>query len=160
MIDNRVIGRKYEQHVLQNICNEKEARLIAVYGRRRVGKTYLVKYFFNERFDFFFTGSFETSMKVQLTLFREALSQYSGQSWPATKSWFEAFAQLKEYLLGLKKKKYCGVPWRVALDGYTKVKFFGSFHPFLEYVGFCLWRIKIDYLWFSHFMDAWKDYRR
>ena len=104
MIDNRVIGRKYEQHVLQNICNEKEARLIAVYGRRRVGKTYLVKYFFNERFDFFFTGSFETSMKVQLTLFREALSQYSGQSWPATKSWFEAFAQLKEYLLGLKKK--------------------------------------------------------
>ena len=41
MADNRIIGREYEQHVLKNICEEKEARLVAVYGRRRVGKTYL-----------------------------------------------------------------------------------------------------------------------
>ena len=64
--DNRIIGRLYEQHILKNVCEEKEARLIAVYGRRRVGKTYLVKYFFDEKFDFFFTGSFETPMKVPI----------------------------------------------------------------------------------------------
>ena len=40
MSENRIIGRDYEQHILQNICEEEEARLIAVYGRRRVGKTY------------------------------------------------------------------------------------------------------------------------
>ena len=68
MAENRIIGWDYEQHILQNICEEDEARLIAVYGRRRVGKTYLVKYFFNEKFDFFFTGSFETPMKVQLSI--------------------------------------------------------------------------------------------
>ena len=105
MADNRIIGREYEQHVLKNICEEKEARLVAVYGRRRVGKTYLVKYFFDEKFDFFFTGSFETPMKVQLTLFRDALRQYSGAESPMPKNWFEAFGQLREYLQGLKKKQ-------------------------------------------------------
>lgn len=105
MTENRIIGRDYEQHVLQNICEEEEARLVAIYGRRRVGKTYLVKYFFKEKFDFFFTGSFETPMKVQLSLFRAALEQYSGRRWPMPKSWFEAFSQLQEYLQGLKKKR-------------------------------------------------------
>ena len=103
--DNRIIGRKYEQHVLTNICEEKEARLIAVYGRRRVGKTYLVKYFFDEKFDFFFTGSFETPMKVQLALFKDALYQYSNELRQAPKNWFEAFAQLKEYLQGRTKRR-------------------------------------------------------
>ena len=105
MAENRIIGRDYEQHILRNICDEDEARLIAVYGRRRVGKTYLVKYFFDEKFDFFFTGSFETPMKLQLQLFRTALVQYSGRKWPTVKNWFDAFAQLKEYLQGLNKKR-------------------------------------------------------
>ena len=103
--DNRIIGRTYEQHILKNICEENEARLIAVYGRRRVGKTYLVKYFFNDTFDFFFTGSFETAMKVQLMLFKDALFQYSKVERPIPKDWFEAFAQLKEHLSGLNKER-------------------------------------------------------
>ena len=105
MADNRIIGREYEQHVLENIYNERESRLIAVYGRRRVGKTYLVKYFFQEKFDFFFTGSFETSMKVQLTLFANTLAEYSGIVRPLPKTWFEAFNQLKDYLSGIRKKR-------------------------------------------------------
>ena len=62
LTDNRIIGRVNEQQLLSSLCEEQEARLIAVYGRRRVGKTYLVKYFFKDKFDFFFTGSFETPM--------------------------------------------------------------------------------------------------
>lgn len=103
--DNRIIGRTYEQHILKNICEEKEARLIAVYGRRRVGKTYLVKYFFDEKFDFFFTGSFETTAKVQLALFKDTLFQYSNEPRPMPKDWFEAFGQLKEYLMSLNKER-------------------------------------------------------
>lgn len=113
--DNRIIGRNYEQRILNNVCEEREARLIAVYGRRRVGKTYLVKYFFDEKFDFYFTGSFETSMKVQLSLFRDTLLQYSKTERPLPQSWFEAFAQLKDYLTGLKKERIVvfldEVPW-------------------------------------------------
>lgn len=51
MENNRIIGRSYEQHILQNICEAKEVRLVAVYGRRRVGKTYHVKNFFGEKLD-------------------------------------------------------------------------------------------------------------
>lgn len=105
MKDYRIIGREYEQHILRNICDEKEARLVAVYGRRRVGKTYLVKYFFNEKFDFFFTGSFEAAMKIQLTLFAGALRDYSGKTVPTPKNWFDAFEQLKAYLQTLNKKQ-------------------------------------------------------
>ena len=105
MEDNRIIGREYEQHVLKNICDEKEARLVAIYGRRRVGKTYLVKYFFAEKFDFAFTGSFETPSPIQLALFAGALKEYSGEIMSPPKSWFEAFDQLKTYLLGLRKKQ-------------------------------------------------------
>lgn len=128
--DNRIIGRKYEQHVLKNIYEEEEARLIAVYGRRRVGKTYLVKYFFDEKFDFFFTGSFETPMKTQLTLFRDTLFQYSSEVRPMPNDWFEAFSQLKEYLLSLKKKRIVvfldELPW---LDT-PKSKFISAFSYF------------------------------
>ena len=105
MAKDIIIGREYEQHILQNICEEKEARLVAIYGRRRVGKTYLVKQFFNEKFDFFFTGSFEAPMKAQLALFSDALYKYSGKKWPTPKDWFEAFRQLWDYLSSIKKER-------------------------------------------------------
>ena len=44
-------------------------------------------------------------MKVQLTLFKDALFQYSNETRPVPKNWFEAFTQLKEHLQGLKKNR-------------------------------------------------------
>ena len=105
MATNEIIGREKELHLLSNICKEKEARLVAVYGRRRVGKTYLVKHFFHERFDFFFTGSFETPMKIQLALFHDALYQYSNRQFPMPKNWFDAFGQLRDYLSSISKER-------------------------------------------------------
>ena len=52
MKDNRIIGRKYEQQLLASICEQREARMVAVYGRRRIGKTFLVKEVFRDRFAF------------------------------------------------------------------------------------------------------------
>ena len=115
MAENRIIGREYEQHLLTNICKEKESRLVAVYGRRRVGKTYLVKYFFNEKFDFYFTGSFNAPMKVQLTLFRDALMGYTKSDVPVPKDWFEAFDALRDFLDTLSKERIIvfldEIPW-------------------------------------------------
>ena len=90
---------------MHDICEQKEARLVAVYGRRRVGKTYLIKKFFNEQFDFFFTGSFQAPMSAQLALFRDALREYSGKTEPVPKNWFEAFHQLWNYLSSIEKKR-------------------------------------------------------
>ena len=41
-----IIGRKTEQNILTDIFNSKKAEFVAVYGRRRVGKTYLIEQFF------------------------------------------------------------------------------------------------------------------
>ena len=51
-----MIGRKKEQVILQNCLESPRAEFVVVYGRRRVGKTYLVKEYFNNLFAFYATG--------------------------------------------------------------------------------------------------------
>jgi AAA+ ATPase superfamily predicted ATPase len=51
-----MIGRKEEQAELQEIVESKQSEFVAVFGRRRVGKTFLIKEFFNNKFSFFHTG--------------------------------------------------------------------------------------------------------
>lgn len=43
MDTNGIIGREYEQKLIQERCKSNKAELIAIYGRRRVGKTFLVR---------------------------------------------------------------------------------------------------------------------
>ncbi|OGO91921.1 MAG: hypothetical protein A3F41_02865 [Coxiella sp. RIFCSPHIGHO2_12_FULL_44_14] len=50
----KIIGRQYEQAKLEKAYRSKRAELIAVYGRRRVGKTYLIRTFFLKKNGLFF----------------------------------------------------------------------------------------------------------
>lgn len=96
---NKVIGRiKETKKIIQSYESEK-SELVAVYGRRRVGKTYLIKQLFNDEFDFYFTGLYETSKTIQLEQFKKALCTKS------IKNWFSAFDHLRDYLLSLNKEK-------------------------------------------------------
>lgn len=98
MASNEIIGRKYEQQLIKERCESGKAELVAIYGRRRVGKTFLVRKMFDDQFAFSFTGMYEVSRVAQLENFRAALQQYSGQPIPRLKDWFEAFAALRQYL--------------------------------------------------------------
>ena len=49
---NLIIARKEEQRMLQNLKNERTAQFLAVYGRRRVGKTFLIREYFEDSFTF------------------------------------------------------------------------------------------------------------
>ena len=100
-----IIGREKEQDVLKNCFESEKAELIAVYGRRRVGKTFLVKNFFREKFDFYITGIYQGSKKEQLQFFNRQLCAYSGMPYPYVDNWFDAFEQLKHYISGLKKNR-------------------------------------------------------
>ena len=71
---------------------------IAVYGRRRVGKTYLIREYFNRNFAFYTTGVTGLNMKGQLKTFYEQLREYGSLSRNEPKDWFEAFRMLKELL--------------------------------------------------------------
>lgn len=61
-----IIGRKAEQEILRQRMESKSPELIAIYGRRRIGKTYLVRQYFNDTFSFYFTGIYQGTKKEQL----------------------------------------------------------------------------------------------
>ena len=68
-----IIGRQKEQQLLADCLRSPRPEFLAVYGRRRVGKTYLIRQYFNDRFSFYATGEFSERMKNQLKLFHEQL---------------------------------------------------------------------------------------
>ena len=65
----KIIGRQKEIKQLQKCMDANQAQLIIVYGRRRVGKTFLINNFFNGRFDFKVAGSYAQTKEVQLKNF-------------------------------------------------------------------------------------------
>jgi AAA+ ATPase superfamily predicted ATPase len=101
---NNIIGRKSEIKKLTEYVKSEKAELLAVYGRRRIGKTFLIKQFFNENFIFYFSGAENASKKQQLYNFTTALNKYSGVENPIVENWRNAFVQLEEYLRKVKTK--------------------------------------------------------
>lgn len=101
---NKIVGRKDEILELNNILTSRKAEFIVIYGRRRVGKTYLVREFFNNKFTFYHTGlsPFELSddniLSAQLKSFAMTLSRYGKNDTKSPESWFEAFEMLRELL--------------------------------------------------------------
>ncbi len=95
-----LIGRKQEKKELQRLYASDEAEMVVVYGRRRVGKTYLVNQVFaSTGFTLKVTGLHKVNIKVQLENFMLALKECSNDSsWPIPNNWMEAFAFLKDYL--------------------------------------------------------------
>lgn len=53
-----IVGRKYEVDLLEISCNSEKTELISVYGRRRVGKTFLIRQYFGDKFDFYMTDKY------------------------------------------------------------------------------------------------------
>lgn len=100
-----IIGRNNEKLILKDCLDSNRPEFVAVYGRRRIGKTFLIKQFFKNKFDFYLTGVYESNLSESLALFNSQLSKYSGKEWPMAKNWMQAFGQLEKYLSSLKKKK-------------------------------------------------------
>jgi hypothetical protein len=100
-----IIGRKKELAQLQSILESDRAELVAVYGRRRIGKTYLIKEFFNGKFDFYATGIFNGKKQDELLAFCDMLKQKSKRPLPKITTWMEAFTALRDYLQRLRKSR-------------------------------------------------------
>ncbi len=71
-----LIGRKEEQATLKEVLQSKEAEMVAVIGRRRVGKTFLIKEVYQESLAFEITGLQDVSLQKQLQHFNFTLSRY------------------------------------------------------------------------------------
>ncbi|MBQ6155179.1 MAG: ATP-binding protein [Bacteroidales bacterium] len=96
-MDKNFIGRRQEIKLLQAIKDSGRAEFVAVYGRRRVGKTYLIQQFFDNKFAFSATGILEGTREEELFAFTSALIAV-GYTGPQPKTWLEAFEGLKSVL--------------------------------------------------------------
>lgn len=125
-----IIGREIEQRLLGECYESKKAELVALYGRRRVGKTYLVKSMYLDKFDFFITGKYDGKLEDELALWNRKLVEYSKYPYLVPRNWNEAFLQLKHYISSLGKKRVVifidEMPW---LDT-PKSKFVSEFENF------------------------------
>lgn len=110
----KIIGRKEELQLLEGVLHAREAGLVAVYGRRRVGKTFLIHTYFKKHLAFALTGLYKGGLKEQLLLFSRALQEASGAALALKPpdSWIAAFAALQQYLSGKSKRR----KWVVFLD--------------------------------------------
>lgn len=100
-----IIGRSQERKELLDAANSEYSKFVAVYGRRRVGKTFLIRETFNYSFTFQHTGLARGKMKDQLLNFRTSLQTSSGKKYAQFKTWYEAFFALEEWLSSLPKGK-------------------------------------------------------
>ena len=91
-------GREEERRILKNAADSDHSQFIVVYGRRRVGKTYLIRETFDYSFAFSHTGIEGASMHEQLEAFRESLIEQGLPDADCPKSWIEAFSLLKKLL--------------------------------------------------------------
>ena len=106
-----MIGRHEEKEQLQALLKEDEPQFIAVFGRRRIGKTFLVRESFNYSFTFQHTGISASALNknngkaVQLEEFSKSLIEAGLPGKRALSSWYDAFDCLKELIKGSKEEK-------------------------------------------------------
>ena len=101
-----IIGRKKEIEELEKLYHSDRSEFVAVYGRRRVGKTFLINQVFKNRFTFQHTGvspvdqeSEKNLMRTQLESFYYTLLSHGLEGYDKPKTWMEAFFQLKQLLI-------------------------------------------------------------
>ncbi len=93
-----IIGRENEISRLRQIENSGKAEFVVVYGRRRVGKTFLVNRYFDNKFAFKVTGLAKKDKKAQLANFADALSKYDGTPHRIPDTWMHAFDDLRDLI--------------------------------------------------------------
>lgn len=116
----KIVARKHEIQLLETVMESKKPEFVAIYGRRRVGKTYLIREFFNARKENFYfecTGQKDASISVQIDNFCYQLESYFSLTVKISRprNWTEAFRLLNE-LINLRREKsitlfFDELPW-------------------------------------------------
>ena len=93
-----MIGRENEIKALRDAMESDKSEFVALYGRRRVGKTFLVSEFFNGKFAFHHAGLEGASRRETLASFREAIKKQGRPSCTRLTTWIQAFSELESLL--------------------------------------------------------------
>jgi len=95
----KIVGREYEIAFMNSIYESDRSEFIAVYGRRRVGKTFLIRNVYNNKISFHLTGVANASLRMQLANFNLQISKTDeAHLYNPAENWLTAFEQLRGYL--------------------------------------------------------------
>ena len=108
-----IIGRKHEIYLLKGLQHSPRAEFVALYGRRRVGKTFLVNEVFRGQFAFKMTGVIDGTQNEQFTAFADAMDDYGYTMPEVPKDWLNAFIMLKK---ALRPRAESGEPCTIFID--------------------------------------------
>jgi len=128
-----IVGRVDEIKIMEELLKSETPELLAVYGRRRVGKTFLIKTYYSKHMTFSCSGQYNGKTREQLINFTDQLNKWfpNNKSSVAADTWQHAFARLKECIETVKHKRkkvlfFDELPW---LDSH-KSGFLSSFSYF------------------------------
>ena len=116
----KLIGRQQEIGILEQMYQSTNAEFLALYGRRRIGKTYLIREFFKNKPTLFFdvSGSKEGALQEQINHFTQRLQKvfYPGATLTPAKNWDGAFAALTNAIENVSTKQkivlfFDELPW-------------------------------------------------
>lgn len=125
-----LIGREKEKQELLQAYDSTESRFVAIFGRRRIGKTFLVREVFQDNFAFIYSGMAKATTKEQLHRFYLTLKDLGYRDGSYPNNWIDAFYMLEQYLKGLPEGKKVvfldELPWMDA----PKSSFMAAFENF------------------------------
>ena len=101
----QIIGREKEKAALKQYLESGVPEFLVVYGRRRIGKTFLIREYFGGKFDFHVTGLANGNKEDQLRVWNAAIVDSFGEPVKHASNWLDAFALLKSNLSAIKGNK-------------------------------------------------------
>jgi uncharacterized protein len=112
----KIVGRLQEIKKLDKLLSSPKSEFLAVYGRRRVGKTFLIRTHFNNQFDFYTTGLAKGNTQQQLTNFTSFINNSFSEDHTVPDNWLSAFNLLTKELERTKTGKkrvlfFDEMPW-------------------------------------------------
>lgn len=100
-----IVGRKTEKAELDKIFHSAKAEFLAVCGRRRVGKTFLIKEFFEKELVLSVSGISKANTQKQIKNFYSTLKLYDSSLTEKPNDWLDAFNLLIKYLISLPQER-------------------------------------------------------
>ena len=100
-----LIGRTPERQIIEELLTNNHSDFLAIYGRRRIGKTFLIDQVCGSKMVFSFSGLHHTELKEQLQNFTQTYFNQTGKFIPPPKNWLQAFQSLIQHLTTLPEGK-------------------------------------------------------
>ena len=100
-----IVGRNSEKAELDKIFRSAKAEFLAVCGRRRVGKTFLIKEYFEKEIVFSVSGLAKANTQKQIKNFHSTLKLYDSSFTEKPNDWLDAFNLLIKYLTSLPQER-------------------------------------------------------